>query len=46
MFDWVEVKTETHLVTTEAKVNVQYNLKSYISFCASYSSIHFGLFLQ
>ena len=36
---------EIHSVTLETKISVQYNLKPYKIFCASYSSIHFGLFL-
>ena len=37
----VTAEIETHPVTAEANVSVQYNLKSYKSFCASYSSIHY-----
>ena len=40
-------KNRKHQVTTKVKIiSVQYNLKPYQPCCASYSSIHFGLFLQ
>ena len=39
-------ETETHPVTTEAKISVQYNLKLRKLFCSSYSLSRFGLFFQ
>ena len=42
-----KAEIETHPVTTEAKTSdIQYNLKSYKTFCASYSSIYFYSFRQ
>ena len=41
-----KAEIEMHPVTPEAKKeSFQYNLVSYKDFCASYSSIHFCLFL-
>ena len=43
-----KAEIERHPATTEEKTekSVQCNLKSYKPICASYSSIHFALFLQ